>query len=112
MAGSKTESAVRFPERDAQTRRLRNQTTQDKKAVARMQDQGASAQARVARATHAGEEWTPVETLETAMDRDGNPVPDPAYTDYDKMSQHKGGEDEADDYVAANANFDVNAKIV
>ncbi|KAF7125492.1 hypothetical protein CNMCM5793_001731 [Aspergillus hiratsukae] len=108
MAGSKTESAVRFPERDSQTRRLRNQTTQDKKAVARMQDQGARAEARVKRATHAGEpEWTPVENLETTMDEDGNPVPDPSFTDYEKMRQHKGGEDEADEYVAANANFDV-----
>ncbi|RHZ51952.1 hypothetical protein CDV55_103921 [Aspergillus turcosus] len=107
MAGSKTESAVRFPERDSQTRRLRNQTTQDKKAVARMQDQSARAEARVKRATHAGEEWTPVENLETTMDEDGNPVPDRAFIDYEKMSQHKGGEDEADDYVAANANFDV-----
>jgi len=43
MAGSKTESAVRFPEKDSQTRRLRNQTTQDKKAVARMQAESASA---------------------------------------------------------------------
>ncbi|KAF7170399.1 hypothetical protein CNMCM5623_002873 [Aspergillus felis] len=106
MAGSKTDSAVRFPEGESQTRRLRNQTTQDKKAAARMQDQGASAQSRVARATQAGEEWTPVENFETAVDKDGNPVPDPAYIDYEKMSKHKGGQDEADEYVAANANFD------
>ncbi|GIC89180.1 uncharacterized protein Aud_005583 [Aspergillus udagawae] len=106
MAGSKTDTSTRFPERDSQTRRLRNQTTQDKKAVGRMQEQGASAQSRVAKATQAGEEWTPVENFETAMDKDGNPVPDPAYTDYEKMRQHKGGPDEADDYVAANASFD------
>jgi hypothetical protein len=71
-----------------------------------MQDAGARAEGRVARA-HVGEQWTPTETLETTMDEDGNPVPDRAFTDYEKMSQHKLGDDEADDYVAANANFDV-----
>ncbi|RHZ66521.1 uncharacterized protein CDV56_109353 [Aspergillus thermomutatus] len=105
MAGSKTETAVRFPERDSQTRRLRNQTTQDRKAVARMRAQASSAQSRVAKAT-AGEEWTPVENFETTMDQDGNPVPDMAYTDYEKMTKHKGTQDEADDYEAANADFD------
>lgn len=105
MPASKTDTSMRFPEKDDQTRRLRNQTTQDRKAVGRMQDQAASGASKAA-----GENWTPVEQLETSVDQYGNPVPDPSYTDYRKMKDHKPGPDEADDFIAATADTSYFAK--
>ncbi|EAW13158.1 uncharacterized protein ACLA_016040 [Aspergillus clavatus NRRL 1] len=107
MPASKTDTSMRFPEKDDQTRRLRNQTTQDRKAVGRMQDEAAS---RANKSRVQGEDWTPVEQFETSMDRDGNPVPDHSYTDYRKMKDHRPGNDEADDYVAATADTSYFAK--
>jgi hypothetical protein len=77
MAGSKTETAIRYPEAADQKRRIRN-TTQDRKWAARMQERAQTAPERSSNATS----WPVEQLLETTMDEAGNPVPDPAqFTD-------------------------------
>ncbi|KAL4891259.1 hypothetical protein BDV59DRAFT_203701 [Aspergillus ambiguus] len=50
-------------------------------------------------------EWNTEEMLETTLDKDGNAVPDYSFTDGEKMMKGTKGPDEADAYVAANADF-------
>ncbi|KAB8200082.1 hypothetical protein P875_00075909 [Aspergillus parasiticus SU-1] len=49
--------------------------------------------------------WNTEEMLETTLDKHGNPVPNASYTDYDKLSRGRLGDDDADAYIAANKNF-------
>ncbi|KAB8077724.1 hypothetical protein BDV29DRAFT_40894 [Aspergillus leporis] len=50
--------------------------------------------------------WNTEEMLETTVDKDGNPVSNPSFTDGEKLMQGKLGQDEADAYEAANEDFD------
>jgi hypothetical protein len=51
--------------------------------------------------------WTIEEMLETGMDENGNPVPDPiSYIDGARMSKGEHGFDEADEVSAALDDFD------
>lgn len=72
MPSSKTDTAIRFPENADQTRRLRN-VTQDRKAVAHMQDEAASGKNKSQQATN----WGTEQLLGSRIDEAGSPVPDP-----------------------------------
>lgn len=101
MPGSKTDTAIRFPESETQKRRLRN-VTQDRKAVARMQDEAASAHRKAEDKTT----WSPQDLLGTNIDESGNPAPNPAsYADGNRAKQSKRVQ-ESDMYGAMNENFD------
>lgn len=54
--------------------------------------------------------WNTEEMLETTLDEHGNPVPNASYTDYEKLSRGRLGDDEADAYIAATKNFRKPAK--
>ncbi|KAJ9376809.1 hypothetical protein DTO063F5_8597 [Paecilomyces variotii] len=98
MPASKTETAIRFPEAQDQKRRIRN-TTQDRKAVDRKKAEASSGRNRSQDVTA----WPVEELLETGMDINGNPVPDPAsYRDGNRARKSKGEED-VDVYDAMNA---------
>jgi hypothetical protein len=84
MAGSKTETAVRYPQSADQKRRLRH-VTQDRKWEARMRERAVTAPEMSSNATS----WPPETLLELNMDDEGNPVPDPAqYSDGAKAIKH------------------------
>ncbi|EED13087.1 conserved hypothetical protein [Talaromyces stipitatus ATCC 10500] len=73
MPSSKTDTAIRYPERADQQRRIRG-VTQDRKWEARMRDKAASNPEMPSNATA----WGPESTLELHMDQAGNPQPDPS----------------------------------
>ncbi|KAL1994954.1 hypothetical protein VTN49DRAFT_1141 [Thermomyces lanuginosus] len=104
MAGSKTDTAIRYPEAEDQKRRLRH-VTQDRKWEARMRDQANSAANKKTEATT----WGPEDYLRMDMDESGNPLPDPsAYADGNKARRYSqlSGIDEQDLWSAANDQFD------
>jgi hypothetical protein len=100
MPSSKTDTAIRFPEAGNQKRRIRN-TTQDRKAVDRMKTEASSGKNRAEDA----QAWPVEQLLETSMDENGNPAPDPvAYHDGTRARQNKlPKEDEQDIYDAMTA---------
>lgn len=101
MPSSKTDTAIRFPENADQTRRLRN-VTQDRKAVARMQDEAASGKNKSQQATN----WGTEQLLGSRIDEAGSPVPDPvSFGDGQKARGKKEGE-AADMVDAMNRDFD------
>jgi hypothetical protein len=103
MPSSKTDTALRFPENDDQTRRLRN-VTQDRKAASRMQNESStSGQKAEDKAT-----WGPEQLLGINMDKGGNPEPDPASrADGSKATRSKKEEaEEPDIYGAMTEDFD------
>lgn len=71
MPGSKTDTAVRYPENDDQSRRLRN-VTQDRKAVDRMKEEAASSQSKTEGLT----DWGTEQLLDINMREDGHLDPD------------------------------------
>lgn len=104
MPSSKTDTAIRFPENADQTRRLRN-VTQDRKAVARMQNEAASGKNKAQDATS----WGPEQMLGAQVNEAGSPVPDPvSFGDGGKARRKKeAGSGEAVDMVEAmNGEFD------
>lgn len=104
MPGSKTDTAIRFPESEDQKRRLRH-VTQDRKWEARMRDQANSASRKAAETTT----WSPEDYLRMGMDESGNPYPDPsAYADGNKARRYSelSGSNEQDLWSAANDQFD------
>ena len=101
MPGSKTDTAVRFPEREDQKRRLRN-VTQDRQAVARMQKEGGSAQSR----TEDLQNWGTEELLDINMNESGDPNPDPAVSSTQTKAKKGKQAGDVDLYEAMNADFD------
>ncbi|OJJ51039.1 hypothetical protein ASPZODRAFT_21543 [Penicilliopsis zonata CBS 506.65] len=102
MPSSKTDTSVRFPEREDQKRRLRN-TTQDQKATSRMKDAASSGKNRVDDINS----WSPEQLLSSSMDDQGNPVPDPVtFHDGAKARKGKNPDDEPDLYDAMHDDFD------
>lgn len=99
MPTSKTDTAMRFPGRDDQQRRM--WTTQDKKAAAKAQNELSSGQNKSQESTT----WTADQMLGSHMNAAGNPEPDPAsFGDGAKAKkQQKGLGDEPDLYEAMNA---------
>ncbi|PYH49901.1 uncharacterized protein BP01DRAFT_352440 [Aspergillus saccharolyticus JOP 1030-1] len=105
MPSSKTDTGIRLPRNDDQTQRLRD-TTQDKRLASRLQDASDSGSAE-SRAADPTSNWTPEEMFESTVDQYSDPVPDRyAFTDGARMERGAFGNDEADAFVAANANFD------
>lgn len=103
MPSSKTDTALRFPENDDQTRRLRN-VTQDRKAVSRMQNESSTSDRKAEnKAT-----WGPEQLLGINMNEGGNPEPDPASrADGSKATRSKKEEaEEPDIYGAMTEDFD------
>ncbi|KAL4889520.1 hypothetical protein BDV59DRAFT_205190 [Aspergillus ambiguus] len=104
MPGSKTETSIRFPENQDQTRRVRD-TTQDQRAA---EKQHAITQSDTARSQAADPiaNWDPEEVFETTVNERGEPVPDPyAFVDGRKMTRGTGGQDDGDMFEAANEDF-------
>lgn len=103
MPSTKTDTAIRFPENDDQTRRLRN-VTQDRKAVSRMQNQSSTS----GRKAEDKATWGPEQLLGTNMNEGGNPEPDPASrADGSKATRSKKEEEEESDiYGAMTEDFD------
>lgn len=103
MPSSKTDTSLRFPQSDDQKRHLRN-VTQDRKAVARMQEEASSGKQKAENSTS----WSPNQLLGLHMDAAGQPVPDPAsFSDGAKAKKKKESVDEnADVYEAMTAEFD------
>lgn len=103
MPSSKTDTAIRLPEREDQQRRLRN-VTQDRKWAAQMEAQRRSSKQKAEDSTT----WTPQQMLAAQIDPAGQPVPDPATTaDGAKERRKKGSVDEDSDmYEAMNAEYD------
>lgn len=97
MPSSKTDTAIRFPEAEHQKRHIRN-TTQDRKAVDRMKAEASSGKNRSSDA----QAWPVEQLLETSMDENGNPVPDPVtYRDGTRARKNKmPKENEQDMYDA------------
>ena len=102
MPSSKTDTAIRFPENADQTRRLRN-VTQDRKPVARMQDEAASGKNKSQQASS----WSTEQMLGSQINQAGDPVPNPvSFGDGQKArGKNKEGE-EADLVEAMNKDFD------
>lgn len=96
MPSSKTDTAIRLPEKADQTRRLRN-VTQDRKAVSRMQDEANSSKSKVEDVNS----WGTGQLLATGIDEAANPVPDPvSFGNGRKAKQNQQQQkDEADVYV-------------
>ncbi|KAE8141125.1 hypothetical protein BDV38DRAFT_238755 [Aspergillus pseudotamarii] len=93
-----------LPDPTVQQRRLQN-TTQNQTAASRLQD--ASRSAGESRKEDLTSGMTLQEFLQTTMDKDGNPVPDPnAFTDGAKMQKGSRALDEADLVDAAWSAFD------
>lgn len=102
MPSSKTDTAIRFPEKADQTRRLRN-VTQDRKAVSRMQDEANSSKNRVEDANS----WGTEQLLGTGIDESANPVPDPvSFGNGRKARKNQQQKEEPDVYEAMNQQFD------
>ena len=101
MPSSKTDTAIRFPENADQTRRLRN-VTQDRKAVARMQDEAASGKNKSQQATN----WGTEQLLGSRIDEAGSPVPDPVSFGDGQKAKGKKEKEEADMVEAMNRDFD------
>lgn len=103
MPSSKTDTAIRLPEKEDQTRRLRN-VTQDRKAVARMQDEAASSKNKAQDATS----WGTEQLLGSGIDAEANPVPDPvSFGDGRKARRNRERQREEGDVVGAmRENFD------
>lgn len=100
MPASKTDTALRYPEGDDQSRRLRN-VTQDQKATARMQQEAGSAQKR----TEDLQNWGTEELLDINMNESGNPNPDPAVSSTETKMK-KGSQGDVDLYAAMTEDFD------
>lgn len=96
MPGSKTETAIRFPEAQDQKRRIRN-TTQDRKWAQRMQERAKRSPERATTATA----WPVEQLLETTMDNDGNPVPDPVQFSDGVKARRTGVQKDEQDMVEA-----------
>lgn len=97
-----------MPASDDQKRRVRN-TTQDRKAMSKLNDSKRTATTRAEDTTS----WGPEELLGTTMDENGNPVPDPVsfshiHHDHIKSGKNKKTEDndDMDLYEAMTADFD------
>ncbi|KKA18239.1 hypothetical protein T310_7815 [Rasamsonia emersonii CBS 393.64] len=96
MAGSKTETAIRYPESADQKRRLRN-VTQDRKWASRMQERARTGGERSSNATA----WPVEQLLETTMDDQGRPVPDPVTFSDGTKARRTGVQPDGQDMVAA-----------
>ncbi|PYI20881.1 hypothetical protein BO99DRAFT_442005 [Aspergillus violaceofuscus CBS 115571] len=104
MPSSKTDTGIRLPQNDDQTRRLRS-TTQDQKAASRLQD--ASGSTRAHAAADPTSNWTPEEMFESTVNQYSDPIPDQySFTDGAKMERGAFGNDEADAFEAAHDEFD------
>lgn len=104
MPSSKTDTAIRLPQNEDQQRHLRN-VTQDRRAVAKMQEEASSGQRKAEESTT----WSVDQLLGFSIDSAGQPVPNPASTgDGAKEKKQKKGSfgDEADMYEAMHADFD------
>ncbi|RAK76465.1 uncharacterized protein BO72DRAFT_496966 [Aspergillus fijiensis CBS 313.89] len=105
MPSSKTDTGIRLPQNDDQTRRLRS-TTQDQKAASRLQDASLSGSTRAAAADPTSS-WTPEEMFESTANQYSDPIPDRySFTDGARMERGAYGNDEADAFEAANDEFD------
>jgi hypothetical protein len=83
MPSSKTDTAIRYPERADQQRRIRG-VTQDRKWEARMRERAVTNPEMASNATA----WGPETQLELHMDQGGNPQPDPSqFSDGSKASR-------------------------
>ncbi|KUL82655.1 hypothetical protein ZTR_09103 [Talaromyces verruculosus] len=83
MPSSKTDTAIRYPERADQQRRIRG-VTQDRKWEARMRERAVTNPEMASNATA----WGPETQLELHMDQGGNPRPDPSqFSDGNKASR-------------------------
>ncbi|KAN0084923.1 hypothetical protein V8E54_001390 [Elaphomyces granulatus] len=103
MAGSKTDTAIRYPKSDGQTRRIHD-TTQDQNRAAHMQEQRdcKTVWERASKETAR----PPEQLLKTNMDQEGNPVPDPVqFSDGAKARKMGAQGDEQDMVEAANNSF-------
>ena len=96
MPSSKTDTAIRFPENADQTRRLRS-VTQDRKAVARMQDEAASGRNKAQQASS----WGTEQMLGSQINQAGDPVPNPASFGDGRKARGKNKEGEEMDMVEA-----------
>lgn len=103
MPSSKTDTAIRLPENEDQTRRLRN-VTQDRKAVSRLQDEANSSKNKVEDVSS----WGTGQLLGTGIDESANPVPDPVTFGNGRKARNNQQQqkDEADVYEAMTQNFD------
>jgi hypothetical protein len=102
MPSSKTDTAIRFPEKEDQTRRLRN-VTQDRKAVSQLQDEARSNKNKADDVSS----WGTGQLLGTGIDESAHPVPDPVHFGSGrKMRQNQQQEDDADVYEAMTQDFD------
>lgn len=99
MPGSKTDTAVRYPENADQRRRLRN-VTQDRKAIDRMQAEAASSQSKTEGLT----EWGPEQLLDINMRQDGHTDPDLTVTSTGAKAR-KANPSDIDMQSALNDNF-------
>ena len=100
MPGSKTDTAMRFPESADQQRRLRN-VTQDQKARARAQEEASSGKQK-AQASMESTIMSPNQLLAEHMDATGQPVPDA----YSNSGETKNSDDDPDVFEAMTADFD------
>lgn len=103
MPSSKTDTAIRMPQDEEQKRRLRN-VTQDRRAIAKMQNEASSGQQKAEESTT----WSTDQLLGSQMDSAGQPVPNPVSTGDGAKEKKKKGSigDEADLYEAMHADFD------
>merc|ERR1711974_167612 len=103
MPSSKTDTAIRLPENEDQTRRLRN-VTQDRKAVSRLQDEANSSKNKVEDVSS----WGTGQLLGTGMDDAGNPVPDPVSFGNGRKARNNQQQqkDEAHVYEAMTQDFE------
>lgn len=106
MPSSKTDTAIRLPEREDQTRRIRN-TTQDRKWASRMEGRRTAGEQKASDTTS----WSAQQMLGSNMDQAGNPNPDPvSFNDGTKARRNRvkpaEGEEEMDVYEAMNQQFD------
>lgn len=103
MPGSKTDTAIRYPKSDGQTRRIHD-TTQDQNRAAHIQEQRdcKTASERASKETAR----PPEHLLKTHMDQEGNPVPDPVQVSDGTKARKMGAQrDEQDMVEAANNSF-------
>ncbi|OJK01200.1 hypothetical protein ASPACDRAFT_58930 [Aspergillus aculeatus ATCC 16872] len=106
MPSSKTDTGIRLPQNDDQTRRLRS-TTQAQKAASRLQDVSLSGRTRAHAAADPTSSWTPEEMFESTVNQYSDPIPDRySFTDGARMERGAYGNDEADAFEAANNEFD------